>query len=258
MTLAPRIPLPQVDRRGGRQPFSTCGEGEDAHENEGQRWREPRSAIHHDREKGSLSRGLQRDLSLSLALLLCFGGRTVNGATPARVSRFVISFISTKERRRSCASGVSASAAGEEKRLRSLLWRAPELLRLPSPPSHGTQKGDVYSFAIILFEIIGRRGPWGDETDLSIEGIIDRVAHPHSYGGRIFRPNLKQVDYKNCGHYVIKCIDDCWHEDPDFRPDFRFINIRLKEMQSGLSVSLFACRRPRYSASGLLLLLPSS
>ena len=150
----------------------------------------------------------------------------------------------------------SASATGEEKRLRSLLWRAPELLRLPSPPSHGTQKGDVYSFAIILFEIIGRRGPWGDEMDLSIEGIIDRVAHPHSYGGRIFRPNLKQVDYKNCGHYVIKCIDDCWHEDPDFRPDFRFINIRLKEMQSGLSVSLFACRRPRYSASGLL--LPSS
>ena len=118
MTLAPRIPLPQVDRRGGRQPFSTCGEGEDAHENEGQRWREPRSAIHHDREKGSLSRGLQRDLSLSLALLLCFGGRTVNGATPARVSRFVISFISTKERRRSCASGVSASAAGEEERER--------------------------------------------------------------------------------------------------------------------------------------------
>lgn len=41
------------------------------------------------------------------------------------------------------------------------LWRAPELLRLTNPPARGTQKGDVYSFGIVLFEIIGRNGPWG-------------------------------------------------------------------------------------------------
>lgn len=43
-----------------------------------------------------------------------------------------------------------------------LLWKAPELLRNPSPPPRGTQKGDVFSFGIILYEIIGRKGPWGD------------------------------------------------------------------------------------------------
>ena len=43
-----------------------------------------------------------------------------------------------------------------------LLWRAPELLRCPNPPARGTQKGDVFSFGIILYEIIGRNGPWGD------------------------------------------------------------------------------------------------
>jgi hypothetical protein len=43
-----------------------------------------------------------------------------------------------------------------------LLWKAPELLRNHNPPLRGTQKGDVFSFGIILYEIIGRKGPWGD------------------------------------------------------------------------------------------------
>lgn len=41
------------------------------------------------------------------------------------------------------------------------LWRAPELLRNANAPARGTQKGDVYSFGIILYEIISRCGPWG-------------------------------------------------------------------------------------------------
>jgi len=52
------------------------------------------------------------------------------------------------------------------------LWSAPELLRLPSPPAEGTQKGDVYSFAIICQEIVYRKGPFWLEEDeyISAEG----------------------------------------------------------------------------------------
>ena len=47
------------------------------------------------------------------------------------------------------------------------LWKSPELLRNPS--LHGSQKGDVYAFALILHEIFARNGPFGidkpDEDD---------------------------------------------------------------------------------------------
>lgn len=55
-----------------------------------------------------------------------------------------------------------------------LLWKAPELLRDPNPPLAGTQKGDVYSFAIILYEIALRDGPYGS-CELSPQGIIINI-----------------------------------------------------------------------------------
>ena len=42
-----------------------------------------------------------------------------------------------------------------------LLWKAPELLRDPAAPVRGTQKGDVYAFGYILFEILTRQEAFG-------------------------------------------------------------------------------------------------
>lgn len=50
-----------------------------------------------------------------------------------------------------------------------LLWTAPELLRDPDMRRKGTFKGDIYSFAIILQEVVVR-GPPYCTSDLSAEG----------------------------------------------------------------------------------------
>lgn len=44
------------------------------------------------------------------------------------------------------------------------MWTAPELLRDLCPQARGTKAGDVYSFAIVLYEILTRNGPFGNST----------------------------------------------------------------------------------------------
>ena len=57
-----------------------------------------------------------------------------------------------------------------------LLWCAPEILRDNFALPRGTQKGDIYSFAIILQECHTRNGPWS-ENELGVEGRYSIIFH---------------------------------------------------------------------------------
>lgn len=85
---------------------------------------------------------------------------------------------------------------------------------------HGSQKGDVYAFAIILYEIIGRRCPYGTlgyEPKTVVE-LVKKIPEP---GEEPFRPELESImDMENTSDYIIDCIKDCWDEQPEKRPDF--------------------------------------
>lgn len=69
--------------------------------------------------------------------------------------------------------------------LSDLLWTAPELLVNPYYNSKGTKEGDVYSFSIILHEIVYRMGPFAGHAFLNYEGlgIIDDCCFGTNIGG---------------------------------------------------------------------------
>uniref|UniRef100_A0A674N9G9 Guanylate cyclase n=1 Tax=Takifugu rubripes TaxID=31033 RepID=A0A674N9G9_TAKRU len=95
------------------------------------------------------------------------------------------------------------------------LWTAPELLIYDRHPPQGTQKGDVYSFGIILQEIALRNGPFYVEgMDLSPKEIIQKVRNGQK---PYFRPT---TDNRCHSEELTILMEGCWAEDPAERPDF--------------------------------------
>ncbi|XP_017778090.1 PREDICTED: atrial natriuretic peptide receptor 1-like, partial [Nicrophorus vespilloides] len=100
-----------------------------------------------------------------------------------------------------------------------LLWVAPELL--PNTVIVGTpatQKGDVYSFAIILEEIILRAGPFFAAMQcVDVHEILKRVV------ARATPPFRPTVDDTNCSDGLIYLMESCWEDNPNHRPTFDVI-----------------------------------
>ncbi|XP_066910616.1 atrial natriuretic peptide receptor 1-like [Clytia hemisphaerica] len=97
---------------------------------------------------------------------------------------------------------------------RNLLYKAPELLRLPDPSGRGTQKGDVYSFAIIIQEFHTREGPWSTSY-LEPKEIVTRVKRVERPP---FRPHVPQL-IENA-ETLRDLMKKCWDENADERPSF--------------------------------------
>ncbi|XP_058797480.1 atrial natriuretic peptide receptor 1 isoform X1 [Phymastichus coffea] len=115
-----------------------------------------------------------------------------------------------------------------------LLWVAPELIPLTvTPGSVATQKGDVYSFAIILEEIVIRGGPYEmARTYMTCQEIVNRVAASE------FQPFRPEVTQKDCPADIISLMEKCWHEVPEERPTFHAIRGTIRGIMKGYCENL--------------------
>ncbi|XP_028419428.1 retinal guanylyl cyclase 2 [Perca flavescens] len=111
-----------------------------------------------------------------------------------------------------------------------LLWTAPENLRSGQPELHGTLSGDVYSFAIIMQEVVVR-GPPFCMMDLSATDIIEKIRKPPP----LFRP-VVSADYAPLE--CIQLMKQCWNEQPEKRPNFEEIFDRFKNINKGKKTNI--------------------
>ncbi|KAM9405586.1 atrial natriuretic peptide receptor 1 isoform 1-T4 [Salvelinus alpinus] len=113
------------------------------------------------------------------------------------------------------------------------LWMAPELLRLERPPPCGTQKGDVYSFGIILQEVALRHGAFYLEGEpLSPKEIMDRVVLGE---WPCLRPAVNpQIHSQELGQLMQRC----WAEEPTERPEFNHIKLLLRKQNRECSTNI--------------------
>ncbi|XP_052801388.1 atrial natriuretic peptide receptor 1-like [Mya arenaria] len=106
-----------------------------------------------------------------------------------------------------------------------LLWTAPELLRMCRRPPKGSQRGDVYSVAIIMQEVIFRCPPFFFNGAVSNKEIISKVQADENPP---YRPRLAgDVDV---AERLITLMCACWNENPDTRPDVHTVLKTLMEI----------------------------
>ncbi|XP_076309160.1 guanylate cyclase 32E-like isoform X2 [Tachypleus tridentatus] len=149
-------------------------------------------------------------------------------------SRWVVKITDFGLHELKSGSDLGEESTDLEKQCERLLWRAPELLRNPDAPSSGTQSGDVYSFAIILYEVLGRNGPYG-KTDMTPSEIVKRVMQREP--SPPFRPPPESLDCVfDCAR---ECMKECWAENPEERPDFKTIRTKLRPMRKGMKPNIF-------------------
>ncbi|XP_022893952.1 serine/threonine-protein kinase CTR1-like [Olea europaea var. sylvestris] len=92
-------------------------------------------------------------------------------------------------------------------------WMAPEVLR--NEPS--TEKSDIFSFGVVLWELVTESIPWNDLNSLQVVGVVGFMDR------RLDLP-------ENLDPRVSSIIGDCWQSNQQHRPSFEDIIHRMTEL----------------------------
>ncbi|XP_067879692.1 retinal guanylyl cyclase 2-like [Heterodontus francisci] len=110
------------------------------------------------------------------------------------------------------------------------LWTAPELLRDSNLEQKGTFRGDVYSFSIIMQELIVRAPPFS-MLELTPNDIIKKVKKPPP----LCRPS---VSMDQAPVECVQIMKQCWSEQPERRPNFNQIFDQFKNINKGKKTNI--------------------
>ncbi|XP_072542868.1 retinal guanylyl cyclase 2 [Salminus brasiliensis] len=111
-----------------------------------------------------------------------------------------------------------------------LLWTAPEILRGSFPGLSGTLPGDVYSFSIVMQEVVVR-GPPFCMLESSAEEIVQKVRKPPPLCRPVLSPDHAPVE-------CIQLMKQCWNEQPERRPTFEEIFSQFKNINKGKKTNI--------------------
>jgi hypothetical protein len=101
----------------------------------------------------------------------------------------------------------------------TLWWQAPETI---GPNTHYGKSADVYSFAMVMWEILTRRIPFADHE--CRPGFIRDFRNDVLSGLRPSVPDRSPPEF-------VAIMEDCWQTDPCERPSFSRVSRRLETLQ---------------------------
>ncbi|KAI0221867.1 Retinal guanylyl cyclase 2 [Lamellibrachia satsuma] len=113
---------------------------------------------------------------------------------------------------------------------KDLLWTAPEHLREDKEIPGGSCKGDVYSFAIIMQELILRGDPYC-MLNIDTKDIIRKVRRPPPMCRPSVSPQAAPPQY-------VQIMKRCWSELPHMRPDYEQLNMEFNELNKGKKTNI--------------------
>ncbi|ELR24201.1 serine/threonine protein kinase [Acanthamoeba castellanii str. Neff] len=109
----------------------------------------------------------------------------------------------------------------------SLHWTAPEVLNESVSAGQDFLLADVYSFGIILWELLSREQPYAGMSPVAVAVAVMRDG---------IRPQMPATPGL-CPLEFAELITSCWHADPTVRPTFLEIMTRLAAMHTGADLS---------------------
>ncbi|OQV16974.1 Atrial natriuretic peptide receptor 1 [Hypsibius exemplaris] len=114
-----------------------------------------------------------------------------------------------------------------------LLYRAPELLRV-NMPGRGTQKGDIYSYGVILQQIILRSPPYSASTSDEVVATYNYQESPREIVFEVqagsIPPMRPIVPRSACCPALFALMESCWAEFAMSRPPFPKIKEAVRKI----------------------------